>query len=323
MSTDPNPLARPGLYGHPPIIPGQPGQWAGATHDRREEHRWRSRGSGGGALARLIAHGLRIESQLAVPGALADPGDAPADVLIRRNPPCVLAEAPVYRRTATGLIFTCPGVARYAIAPDEIAVTPDRAAAEDAVSDMLIATALPALLWLRGLYVLHAAAAILPGADAAIAIAGMSGSGKSTILAQLAAAGAVQVADDTIAVDPATAWGAGLAGGWFAVQPDGPRRFMPAEHSATGARIAALFILTDRGDTEEFVPVTGVARVAALLAQRHRPRVPAVLGQAGAAVRNVTLLARAFPIYSWRRRAGAPGITPAEWAMLQRGAQRD
>jgi hypothetical protein len=68
------------------------------------------------------------------------------------------------------------------------------------IEALLVATALPAILWMRGRFVLHAAAVLMPGRDAAIAIAGPSGVGKSAALAQLIVRGAAVLADDSVSV---------------------------------------------------------------------------------------------------------------------------
>jgi hypothetical protein len=143
-------------------------------------------------VQRLIGYGLRLDAQLAVPGAVPDDRDGPADLSILRDPPQSTGDAPVYARTDAGLCFVCPGVASYRIAAQSIHVAPDPDARPDMITGMLVATALPAWLWLRGRFVLHAGAVRLSGGGA-IAIAGASGSGKSTILAQLAAAGAAVI----------------------------------------------------------------------------------------------------------------------------------
>lgn len=279
------------------------------------------------AVQRLTGYGLRLASQLPVPGAVADDIDAPPDVTIVQDAPARPGAGPVYAATPDGLRFTCPGVASYHIVADRIAVVPDPEAAPGMVSGMLVATALPALLWLRGRFVLHAAAAQLPGGGA-LAIAGGTGSGKSTILAQLIGAGAALIGDDTIAFDPATGRHAsGLAGGWFLGEAaDGGRRFVAVDpaRALTSAAIGAILVL-DRpqaieGGMDRLDPVAAVTH---LLASVHRPRVPAVLGRAGATLRHATLLARQIPLYSWRRRVGAETLTPTEWTMLDRlGTER-
>jgi energy-coupling factor transporter ATP-binding protein EcfA2 len=273
-------------------------------------------------VQRLIGYGLRLSSQLAVPGGVPDDRDGPSDLSILLDPPQSSVDAPVYARTDDGLCFVCPGVASYRIAVESIRVTPDPDARPDMITGMLVATAIPAWLWLRGRFVLHAGAVGLPGGGA-IAIAGASGSGKSTILAQLVAAGAALIGDDTIAFSRDTGTQAsGLAGGWFAPNQDASgRQFVPmvADQSCTAAPIGAILLLgpydaADGGLTR----LDPVAAVTGLLTHRHRPRVPALLGRTVDILRDATLLAGAIPLYSWTRRAGGAMLTPAERAMLER-----
>lgn len=273
-------------------------------------------------MQRLIGYGLRLESQLAVPGAVVADRAGPPDLSILLDPPRSTAGAPVYTRTQAGLCFVCPGVASYRIAAQAIRIAPDPDAQPDMVSGMLVATALPAWLWSRGRFALHAGAVQLPGGGA-IAIAGASGSGKSTILAQLVAAGAALIGDDTIAFSRDTGTQAsGLAGGWFAANHDASgRQFVPvvAGQSCAAAPIGAILLLgpyraVDGGLTR----LDPVAAVTGLLTHRHRPRIPALLGRTADTLRDATLLARAIPLYSWTRRAGGVMLTPAERAMLER-----
>lgn len=273
-------------------------------------------------MQRLTGYGLRLASQLPVPGAVPDADDARPDVTIALEPPTPSEGRPVYALMSDGLRFDCPGVATYRIAKDRIAVAPDPDAAPGAVSGMLVATALPTLLWLRGRFVLHAAAARLPGGGA-LAIAGGTGSGKSTVLAQLVGAGAALVGDDTIAFCPDMGRDAsGLAGGWFArADNDGQRAFVevkPARACASAA-IGAILVLDarDAGDGS-VVRLDPVAAVTHLLASLHRPRVPALLGRAAEVLRHATLLAGQIPLYSWQRREGEATLTPIEWTMLER-----
>ena len=272
-------------------------------------------------MHRLTGYGLRLASQLAVPGAVADGDSAPPDITITLEPVQPTAPAPLYSLTDTGLTFACPEVATYRIARESIAIVPDPATTLDRVGAMLVATALPALLWLRGRFVLHAAAVQFPDGGA-FAIAGGTGSGKSTVLAQLVAGGAALIGDDTIAFDPATgALASGLAGGWFAMSGEGERHFVPAspDRACAAAAIGAIMVLeTTVSGTGDAEPLAPVAAVAHLLASLHRPKIPALIGRSGETLRHATLLAATIPLYSWRRRAGEVTLTPAEWWMLKR-----
>lgn len=277
----------------------------------------------------FIAYGLRVRSDLRIPGGLPDTGAADeADIEIVLAPPCAAQSDLIYRFEGAALCFTAPGVAEYRCDAANIRVTPHPDASEAAVAELLIATAFPALLWMRGGFVLHAAAAQLAGSDAAIAVAGGSCSGKSTVLAQLVEAGAAVVGDDTIRLDTAGHAGeaAGLAGGYFLRGADGAARSyhsVPPDRARRAAPLAAILVLS-RSDADapgalrRLAPVEAVAQ---LLAHRHRPRVPALLGRHAATLADSALLAGTIPIYSWQRLAGSPELAAWEWVALARCAR--
>ena len=195
---------------------------------------------------------------------------------------------------------------------------------EGVAASYLIATALPALLWMRGEIVLHAAAAVLPGAAGAIAIGGASGAGKSTVLRELVAAGASVVADDSICLrfTGTDMTVSGLAGGYFVAQADNDssRRFeiVPPERQIRAAPFAGLLMLGARlsSDGPAFHAVSGVAALEALLASRHRPRIPTLLGNNKAMLPVLARLSETLPVYLWNRRDGAAELDPAETAWL-------
>jgi len=195
---------------------------------------------------------------------------------------------------------------------------------EDMAANFLIATALPALLWMRGEIVLHAAAAVLPGAAGAIAIGGASGTGKSTVLRQLVAAGASVVADDSMCLrfTGTDVTVSGLAGGYFVAgaDKDTARRLetVPPEHQIRAAPLAGLVMLGARlsSGAPVFHSLRGVAALEALLASRHRPRIPALLGNNKAMLPVLARLSETLPIHLWNRREGAAALDPAEIAWL-------
>ena len=218
-----------------------------------------------------------------------------------------------------------PGIARYRcdagarMTVERIGDTPEGMAAS-----YLIATALPALLWMRGEIVLHAAAAMLPGAAGAIAIGGASGTGKSTVLRQLVAAGASVVADDSLCLrfSGADMTVSGLAGGYFVAEADDNRarrlEIVPPEYQIRAAPLAGLVMLGPRLSSGEptFHPLRGVAALEALLANRHRPRIPTLLGTNKAILPALAHLSERLPVYLWHRREGAAALNPAEMAWL-------
>jgi len=232
-----------------------------------------------------------------------------------------------YRLAGDMLLFEMPGVARYRCeAGERITVEPAAGATQSAIAGYLIATALPALLWMRGDIVLHMAAAVLPGMSGAIAFGGATGSGKSSILDRLVGAGARAVADDTICVrfDSESPIVSGLPGGYFLADGDDARIFrtVPSGQHASSMRLAGVVMLGPRKATgpAEFNALTGASAFEALLAGRHRQRVPILLGKDKALLPMLARLSRDLPIHGWDRVEGQPEVDPEELARLLRGA---
>ena len=232
-----------------------------------------------------------------------------------------------YRLAGDTLLFEMPRIARYRCeAGARITVESAAGASESAVAGYLIATALPALLWMRGDIVLHMAAAVLPRMSGAIAFGGATGSGKSSILDQLVAAGASVVADDTICVrfDGESPIASGLPGGYFLAGDDAVRAFrtVPFGQRVSSTRLAGVVMLGPRkaAGAAEFHALTGAAAFEALLAGRHRPRVPILLGKDKALLPVLARLSRDLPIHRWDRVEGQPGVDMAELARLLRDA---
>jgi len=230
-----------------------------------------------------------------------------------------------YRLAGDALLFEMAGVARYRCeAGARITVQPATGALESAVTGYLIATALPALLWMRGDIVLHMAAVVLPGMSGAIALGGASGSGKSTILHQLVAAGVHAVADDTICVrfdgqDPMVS---GLCGGYFLADADVRTfRTVPPEQCLSSARLAGIVMLGPRRSSgiAAFRALKGVSAFEMLLAGRHRPRVPTLLGRNAALSPVLARLAGNLPIHRWNRLEGQREVDPQDLARLISG----
>jgi hypothetical protein len=231
-----------------------------------------------------------------------------------------------YRLAGDRLLFEMPGVARYRCeAGERITVEHVAGASESAVAGYLIATALPALLWMRGDIVLHVAAVLLPGMSGAIAFGGATGSGKSSILAQLVAAGAGVIADDSLCLrfDRDGPVVSGLPGGYF-LADDVARGFrtVPPEQRLTSARLAGIVMLGARRSSGRaaFHFLAGASAFEALLASRHRARVPALLGRDKALLPVLADLSGTVPIHRWDRLEHHLAVDPHELAALLRGA---
>ena len=275
-------------------------------------------------MTRLVGYGLTIESELPVPGAVAPnlTDQKTPDLCIRLVSPAgpAAAQPPGFARTEDGLVCFVPGVATYRCRPDAIGVAPLPAASPGDVAALLVASALPAVLWMRGAFVLHAAAACWPGGRGALAIAGRSGAGKSTIVEQLLELGALLVGDDSLAIEARTAppLARGLPGAVRRAQAGGGSEFraIDAEQPCLGAPLAAVLVLTEADSAWSIERVAGVEAARRLLANRHRPRAALLAGRAADNLADCTRLVAGVPVYVWRRPRGRPELDPGEREML-------
>lgn len=204
------------------------------------------------------------------------------------------------------LAFHPPGVAQYWCTPSAITIEPIATAPAGMVEALLIATALPAVAWMQGAFVLHAAAIVAHGDDGALAIAGPSGSGKSRLASAFLTRRARLVADDSIAIrqQGQRPICAGLAGGYHLGAPDDAERpfhAVSSDHACRSAPLAAVTILDETVETA--VRLDPVDAVAALLRNRHRPNVPRYCGLDAHALGCAAFLARQVPVYRWPRTA--------------------
>ena len=153
-----------------------------------------------------FAFGLRITSQLRLPELAALPGtpDASCDLTIRSaSLPASLpgTDAPSGRLQVVGdqALLTVDKVARFGIRGGrEIAVDPFPDASERNVRLFLLGSAFGVLCHQRGLMPLHANAIVVNGQ--AIAFAGRTGIGKSTLAAHFQAEGYDVLCDDVCVI---------------------------------------------------------------------------------------------------------------------------
>jgi len=259
--------------------------------------------------------GLTIDSTFAIPGAM--PITSGTGGIGRMGRPDIVigqgctAIGPVdavsgpYSRSGDALLLDVPGVARY-LAPSaaQLVIEPFADADPEDVSALLVATALPMLLWMRGGFVLHAAGVVMPGAREALALAGPSGIGKSTLAHRLVEAGASFVGDDSLLVSAGRAPPQvnGLAACCFLAAPGGAQRetrCIPESMQAETAPLGAVIVLARSAPRTCRAParLTGPAALEALLQNRHRPRVPAIMGRSAALLPISAALSRDVPIY--------------------------
>lgn len=261
------------------------------------------------ALSGFRAFGLTIASEFDIPGAIQlTHADANADIVIREGNSAIgLAEAVngPYTRNGKALLFDAMGVARYlASTPQQLFIEPYEGADPDYICKLLIATALPMMLWMRGGVVMHAAGIIPAGTDRAIAIAGPSGIGKSTLALRFMDLGARLVGDDSLWLTLSDGKPAvrGLTGMAFqSNEPGGPRTDfnIPPQSQVEEARLGAIITLrTTNSETPEAPQrLHGVAAIEALLRNRHRPKIPAILGLEAALLPQCILHCQTLPIY--------------------------
>lgn len=271
----------------------------------------------------MVGYDLIIASALAIPGAVAagwlDQGAA--DIRVGALPTELdrVATEPIYQLERDTLIFSAPRVATYRCRPDEVQIAPLNDADPEEVIALLISTALPAILWLRGEFVLHAAAAMLPGEERALAIMGPSGIGKSTAIAELVRHGACLVADDTVrlGVSLGATIASGLAGGYHL---GASRAFHAAARGRSVRRspLGAILALSQTDGPPSLTRLATVEAVRHLLLNRHRPRIPDLLGRRADVLRFCVFLASTVPVYSWHRRRGATNLDADEWDLLTR-----
>jgi hypothetical protein len=281
--------------------------------------------------ARYRAYGLSIDSAWPVPGAMtmseAEPGySGQADIEILDGSAIVAQHGERQDHARKALVYECPGVGRYLCERARIVVTPFAGARMSELLEALIASALPATLWMRGEVVLHAAAVQFPGVSRAIAIAGSSGSGKSMILSQLAAAEARVVGDDTLCArlgDHAVQV-SGLPGAYFlrhassSADEKWEMCLVPKVQQLSSAHMGALLVLDLPRPSEGFGfrRLRGTSALEALLRNRHRSRIPRFLQSEGALFPNIVQFLERLAIYSWTRCEGARALNAREIRFL-------
>lgn len=149
-----------------------------------------------------LAYGLRIRSEVTLPARRI--ASAHADVSIRLGrieplPPPAALGGFAFRTGSGELCFGCDGVGRFLIRKGrEIVIDPDEGADAGVLRVMILGPALAALLYQRGILILHGSAVEVGGT--AVAFLGSEGAGKSTTAAALHARGHGVVADDVVAI---------------------------------------------------------------------------------------------------------------------------
>lgn len=244
--------------------------------------------------------GLRLTSDLPVPGALpGEQGDKGAEIRIALQPLGESSAELGFSREGDAIVYHHP-CGLFRCEDNRIDIAPGEQTGLQDLGELLVANALPALLWQQGAFMLHAACLRLPGGPA-VAIAGHSGAGKSRLAARLVAAGAELVGDDSLALTTADRGIAakGLAGGWFARSLDGTEReFKPAATGEARGECWLDLLVILGGEGAQATSLSPIAAIEQLLQNRHRPQVPLLLGRQAQVLAQAATIARRLPIVS-------------------------
>ncbi len=269
--------------------------------------------------------GLKILSELPLPAPmLSDPAEAanPDIVIEYGQTPEKLDHPQVtgvrYQASTDELLLCVDGVARYWIRKGRrILVTPHPQSSLERILIFLMGSAMGALLHQRGILVLHAGAVAVN--KGAIAFAGPSGIGKSTLSAALHDRGCLFLADDVCAIDPAGKKSSLIPGFsrlklWAdALDKLGKNKddlqsvrwiknlekfFIPIqENVATPVALQALFVL-DAVNTEriEMWELTGMDKINQLISNTYRMGFLKGLGKTADHFRQCAAVAANLPI---------------------------
>jgi hypothetical protein len=277
-------------------------------------------------MRRLFGFGQVIASAIPVPGAthLTDRSEAsPSLSILRDDSAGAGSEAPAgFSRDGDALRLTVPGIATYRCRARAITFAPCLSAAPTDLSELLVASALPATLWMQGRLVLHAAAVCMHAGGPALGLLGRSGSGKSRLAAGLVARGALLLADDSIAIAPGSGGliASGLPGGLFLRGGDATRQFcaLAPHQTIDAAHLGALILLDAAAVEARLTRLSSRRAIEAVLSHRHRPHASDLLGMRAKTLRNCIELARSIPVYSWGRPNAMPAAGGDEADLLMR-----
>lgn len=245
----------------------------------------------------LSGFDLRFASDIPIPGAISGDGSGHDDVIpVLIGKPRPISGKGQFARVGDDIVYT-HSTGCFRCSGTRIAIEPGEPFDQDDLGALLVANALPAILWQRGCFVLHAAGLRLPGGKT-VAIAGPRGSGKSRLLADLVQAGAAPIGDDSLSLrtSEAQVTAAGLPGGWYERAPGAAERtFRTAPAASSGGATALDLLVFLDGPAMALAPVPTLSALELLLRHRHRPQVPQLLGRESDGLRQAALIASRLP----------------------------
>jgi hypothetical protein len=268
--------------------------------------------------SRRLAYGLCIECEFDLPELTLAPPGAGVDVrigLAKLPPP----HGPGLMQQGTDTFLRTRGVAYFRLRGGrEIAIDPVPGTPESDVRLYLLGSAFGALLYQRGQLPLHAGAVAFGGQ--AVAIAGPSGIGKSTLVAHLARQGRPVLCDDTCAVRFD-------AGGHAIASPglprvklcqdavaelgrrepdlafDGVKYALRPPHLSEALPLTRIYLLRDgpAGSPIGIERLAGFAATQALMANLYRTQYVGAMGLTRQVFSLVTALARSASVFTLSR----------------------
>jgi hypothetical protein len=296
--------------------------------------------SGNAAAYRLA--GLRIVSELALPGVMACNNEIPAgdEILIRRSrlPESLSSATAVFPQgqcNENELLLNIPGAARYLIrGGKEILVDQTVISSPGDVAAFLLGTAFGVLCHQRGIPPLHASA--IDVTDGCVAFVGDSGMGKSTLVAALATRGHQVIADDVCFLQRSEqgqvrAWpginqlrlcedalkALGCDGPGVERASRGPNKYLiplrPPRNAGDQRRLRRVYQLDSAadGDFTSIHRLRGAAAVEVLMQNIYRSRLAEHMGRKPAAFVVCAAATRDVPVFRFRRPLGFHALRSA------------
>jgi hypothetical protein len=289
--------------------------------------------------------GLLIESEWSLPGLTVTRADsAPLGRLsirsgeVPRALPSGVQIDPITQAAPASLLLTHPSAGRFLVRDGrEIVVDPAIADLGD-LRPFILSSGFAAICIQRGLVLLHASAVAL--GDGAVAFAGPSGVGKSTLLGAFVAAGYDAIADDLSLIEPGADRSARIwpAPGYLRLWPDSVRalgfngRSAGPELSwsnklqlslqtlaADGPRpLSAICLLTEgEADIPSVEPMETSAAIAGLAQQFFRPHYIHPLGKLAILLPQLGKIAAGVRIFRVYRPANYDGVQPLMEAVMR------
>jgi hypothetical protein len=275
--------------------------------------------------------GLTVASEVPLPGVSEGVCGAPDVELLRTTVPDRLAapvvSGPAWELDAANFLLRLPGIGRV-LAHDGrcLTIDPDDGVDPQDLLVFALGTGIGALLYQRGVSVLHASA-VADGRHA-IAFCGPTGIGKSTLAAALCSAGCQFVSDDVLAIRLDSA-------GRPTVTPDARRLKLhgssvtalglserreeavrrkvekyyveaPGQPATTAVPLHAIYVLLedDRIDAPQFERFDRLTAALVLQRNGYRPRLAKAMARVGNPVVVTAAILRHVPVYGLTRPRG-------------------